>query len=163
VAYERSRSLCDEVIPAAVDNVDRTVVGYRYGKFSYLDVLESERTLVNAVAGYVDALAEYQSARVDVERLIGQPLHSFSGDPTAEAAWHTAGCISDRAARMPSSPRPGFDPLDTPFGSLTAEPKFAPAPQADEPTETVPAEPQDRFSYFPEPGSVPSTPEDSNE
>jgi cobalt-zinc-cadmium efflux system outer membrane protein len=72
--YERAESLKQDVLPAAQDNVDRTVVGYRYGKFSYLDVLESQRTLVEAVESYVEALADYQRARVDVERLIGQPL-----------------------------------------------------------------------------------------
>jgi cobalt-zinc-cadmium efflux system outer membrane protein len=74
VAYERAQLLSTDVIPAARDNVDRTVVGYRYGKFTYLDVIESERTLVQAVAAYVDALSDYQGARVDVERLIGRPL-----------------------------------------------------------------------------------------
>jgi outer membrane protein, heavy metal efflux system len=84
-AYNRAQSLCDEVIPAAIDNLDRTGVGYRYGKFSYLDVLESERTLVEAVASYVEALAEYQAARVDIERIIGRPLPQTPAEVVIDA------------------------------------------------------------------------------
>jgi outer membrane protein, heavy metal efflux system len=84
VAYRTAEALKGEVIPAAIDNVDRTTVGYRYGKFSYLDVLESERTLIDAVAEYVEALADYQLARVDLERLIGKPLAAVSPAGTLE-------------------------------------------------------------------------------
>ncbi|MDQ3022918.1 MAG: TolC family protein [bacterium] len=83
-AYMRSQSLRDKIVPAALDNLDRTIIGYRYGKFSYLDVLESERTLVEAVGAYVDALAEYQLARVDIERVIGRPLPLSEPEVTAE-------------------------------------------------------------------------------
>lgn len=46
--------------------------GYRQGKFRYLDVLDAQRTLFDAQAKYIEALANYHEASVEVERLIGQ-------------------------------------------------------------------------------------------
>ena len=48
--------------------------GYRFGKFGYLDVLDSQKTLFEAKGQYLDALADYHKAVADVERLIGEPL-----------------------------------------------------------------------------------------
>ncbi|MBC8427083.1 MAG: TolC family protein, partial [Deltaproteobacteria bacterium] len=48
--------------------------GYRQGKFRYLDVLDAQRTLFDAQAKYIEALANYHEASVEVERLIGQRM-----------------------------------------------------------------------------------------
>jgi len=48
--------------------------GYRFGKFGYLEVLDSQRTWFNARSQFLDALAEYHKAVADVERLTGQAV-----------------------------------------------------------------------------------------
>ena len=46
------------------------------GKFGYLDVLDAQRTLLDAQGQYIDVLESYHKAAADVERLIGQALGS---------------------------------------------------------------------------------------
>ncbi|MBN9145690.1 MULTISPECIES: TolC family protein [unclassified Novosphingobium] len=44
-------------------------IGYREGKFSQLDLLDAERTLADTRIAAIDALASYQNARAQLERL----------------------------------------------------------------------------------------------
>ncbi|NIQ01614.1 MAG: hypothetical protein GWM98_15520, partial [Nitrospinaceae bacterium] len=52
--------------------------GYRFGKFGFLDVLDSQRTLFEARARYLKTLARYHQAVAEVERLTGEPLSTVS-------------------------------------------------------------------------------------
>jgi cobalt-zinc-cadmium efflux system outer membrane protein len=47
--------------------------GYELGKFSFLDVLDAQRTLFQGQS-YVRALAGAHAARADIGRLVGTPL-----------------------------------------------------------------------------------------
>ncbi len=73
-AYAEAKSLNDEVLPAAQTAFDAASEGYREGKFDYLELLDSQRTLFEAKGKYVKALSAYHKAKADVERLVGQPL-----------------------------------------------------------------------------------------
>ena len=44
-------------------------IGYREGKFGQLDLLDAERTLAETRLAAIDALAAYQNARAQLERL----------------------------------------------------------------------------------------------
>ena len=44
-------------------------IGYREGKFGQLDLLDAERTLAQTRLAAIDALASYQNARAQLERL----------------------------------------------------------------------------------------------
>ena len=70
-----------ESLPKATDVYHKTQIGYREGKFDYLDVLDAQRTLFDARTSELDALAHFHLAAVDIERLTGQPL--------ADTAEHT--------------------------------------------------------------------------
>jgi cobalt-zinc-cadmium efflux system outer membrane protein len=63
--------LKDSVLPSLQNAYDATLEGYRYGKFGYLDVLDSQRTLFEAKAKYLDVLASFQKSKAEVQRLIG--------------------------------------------------------------------------------------------
>ena len=52
--------------------------GYTQGKLDYLDVLDAQRTLFDAKAKYIDALASFHTAKTDVERLISAPIESIN-------------------------------------------------------------------------------------
>lgn len=67
-------SLKDEVLPSAQSTFDAVTEGYRIGKFDFLEMLDAQRTLFDVRGSYIDALAKYHGAVVDVERLIGEPL-----------------------------------------------------------------------------------------
>ena len=73
-AYRRVVNLKTKILPGAQTAFDAVNEGYRFGKFGYLEVLDSQRTWFNARSQFLDALAEYHKAVADVERLTGQAV-----------------------------------------------------------------------------------------
>ncbi|CAN7528738.1 TolC family protein [Aquipseudomonas alcaligenes] len=59
------------ILPAASSAVDSTSRGFEMGKFAFLDVLDAQRTLIQARSGYVQALASATEAWVRLERIYG--------------------------------------------------------------------------------------------
>jgi len=66
-----------ELLPGAQQAFDAAQTGYREGKFSHLEVLDTQRTLSEAKTSYIDVLATYHKAMADVERLTGTPLNTI--------------------------------------------------------------------------------------
>lgn len=64
-AFDRS------ILPAAQQAVDAATRGFERGKFSFLEVLDAQRTLVAARTQYLQAQAQGSDARVRLERLFG--------------------------------------------------------------------------------------------
>ncbi len=73
-AHSRVIALKTQILPGAQTAFRAVNEGYRFGKFGYLEVLDSQRTWFNARAQFLDALAEYHKAVADVERLTGQAV-----------------------------------------------------------------------------------------
>lgn len=65
-----------EILPGAQSAYEAAIKGFELGKFSFLDVLDAQRTLVQARTQYVRALAESHRASADIERLLGQGTSS---------------------------------------------------------------------------------------
>lgn len=65
-AYDRT------ILPSARQAVDTAMRGFERGKFAFLDVLDAQRTLIEARGEYLDALASASNARAQVERIYGQ-------------------------------------------------------------------------------------------
>jgi len=80
-AFAEATALRDEVVPGAQSAFEAATEGYRLGKFSYLDVLDAQRTLFEARGRYIEALAAYHKALADAERLIGERIEAVSGKP----------------------------------------------------------------------------------
>ncbi|MFQ5443224.1 MAG: TolC family protein, partial [Nitrospinales bacterium] len=78
VAFSEAETLKSQVLPGAQKAFDSINEGYRFGKFGFLDVLDSQRTLFQAKAQYLSSLTAYHKAIADVERLIGGALNSAS-------------------------------------------------------------------------------------
>ncbi len=66
-----------ELLPGAQQAFDAARVGYREGKYGYLDVLDTQQTLGQVKARYLDVLGAYQQAAADVERVTGIPLNTI--------------------------------------------------------------------------------------
>jgi outer membrane protein, heavy metal efflux system len=64
-------ALKNKVLPALQDAYDAVSEGYRHGKFGYLDLLDSQRTLFEARIKYREAVVTYRKAKADVLRLTG--------------------------------------------------------------------------------------------
>jgi len=81
-ARKEAISLKNDVLPGARDVFAATSEGFRQGKFSYLDVLDAQRTCFEAEARYTEALAILQKAIADTEGLLGEPL-----DEIVDSVW----------------------------------------------------------------------------
>lgn len=79
-SYREVQQLQNEVLPGAQSAFDGIQTGYRQGKFDYLEVLDAQRTLFTSRTRYIQALAEYNRAVAEVERLIGTPLSEISSN-----------------------------------------------------------------------------------
>jgi len=77
-------TLEDKILPQSEDTYETILEGYREGKFEFLDVLDSQRTLFNSKLQYIDALRNYHSLAFEIERLTGAefPKINPGGDDT---------------------------------------------------------------------------------
>jgi len=73
-AHDEAAILRTAVLPGSRQAFEAVSEGYRLGRFGYLDVLESQRTLIGASTQYLRALSDYHKAAADIERLTGAPL-----------------------------------------------------------------------------------------
>ena len=74
VAQERARRYAVEVLPPARSALEQTRFGHEKGKFTYLEVLDSQRTLGEATAAYATALSELYEAVAEFESYTGVEL-----------------------------------------------------------------------------------------
>ena len=88
-AYQRLAAIDKEILtlrtillPGAQSAFDVATAGYQLGKFSFLDVLDAQRTLFQTRTQNLRALADYQRGLSELERLVGGALQS-PGVPAA--------------------------------------------------------------------------------
>ncbi|WP_441000448.1 TolC family protein [Fodinibius sp. SL11] len=79
-AAHEVNQLQEQVLPGAKTAFEAAQIGYRQGKFDYLEVLDAQRTLFSTRTRYIQALAEYNRAVAEVERLVGTPLSEISAN-----------------------------------------------------------------------------------
>ncbi|MEJ8852716.1 TolC family protein [Variovorax rhizosphaerae] len=60
-----------DVLPGAQSAFDASTRGFERGKFSFLKVLDAQRTLQQARTQYLRSLAEAHRAAVDLNRILG--------------------------------------------------------------------------------------------
>ena len=89
-ASQVSELLREQVLPGAQTAYAAATKGFSLGKFSYLEALDAQRTLLEARTQYLDAVAEAYGAASEVERLIGAPLFGAAA-ATASIAPATPG------------------------------------------------------------------------
>jgi len=80
-AYQRAAAIAAEIetlrtdlLPGSQRAFDAATQGYQLGKFGFLDVLDAQRTFFQTRTQYLRALADYQLAVSDIERLTGAAL-----------------------------------------------------------------------------------------
>ena len=73
-AAREAGTLSESVLPGARDAFEATREGFKQGKFTYLQMLVSQRTLFETREQLIASLATYHQAVADVERLIGRSL-----------------------------------------------------------------------------------------
>ncbi len=68
---QEAELLRTEVVPGARSAFEAASVGFENGKFSFLEVLDAQRTLIAATSQYLNALAGVHRANSELESLIG--------------------------------------------------------------------------------------------
>jgi cobalt-zinc-cadmium efflux system outer membrane protein len=71
-AHYQARGIQQEIMPAAEQANEAAQIGYREGKFDFLDALDAQRTLFEVKAEYINAFSAYHAARLDVMRMAGR-------------------------------------------------------------------------------------------
>jgi cobalt-zinc-cadmium efflux system outer membrane protein len=83
-AHTEVTILRDTILPGAESAFNASQEGYLEGKFSYLDVLDVQRSLFDAKDTYINSLVSYHKALTSLERLIGENLTSFETLQTSD-------------------------------------------------------------------------------
>ncbi|MET0348993.1 MAG: TolC family protein [Rhizobacter sp.] len=73
-------SLQRDVLPGAQAAYDAAAKGFDLGKFGLLDVLDAQRTLLLAKGQYLKALSDTHRARIELDRLLGEPVQDIPAD-----------------------------------------------------------------------------------
>ncbi|RJQ80094.1 MAG: TolC family protein [Desulfobacteraceae bacterium] len=73
-AHAEAAALASDILPAALQALEAVDYGYRAGKFGLLDVLDAQRTLVEAQKRQLEAHAAYFRAANELSRLLGREL-----------------------------------------------------------------------------------------
>ena len=81
-AYNEVNVLRDSILPGAESAFNASNEGYLEGKFSYLDVLDVQRSLFDAEDTYIKSLVVYHKALTALERLIGENLTTIAVSQT---------------------------------------------------------------------------------
>ena len=76
VAYGEASTLRDEILPQAQQAFDLTREGYDLGKFTYLEVLDAQRTLFDVRDQYRQALMQIHTENLTVDRLTATNDHT---------------------------------------------------------------------------------------
>lgn len=68
-SYKEAEQIKATVLRAAVQSFELATEGYKEGKFEYLDMLDSQRTLFEVKERYIQALLSYHQSLADIEYL----------------------------------------------------------------------------------------------
>lgn len=66
-----------DILPGAQRNYEATTKGFEFGKFNFLDVLDAQRTLLQARSQYLRSLSEVHRAAADIDRILGEPVQAL--------------------------------------------------------------------------------------
>jgi outer membrane protein, heavy metal efflux system len=73
-ARQEADLLQRETLPGAQSAYEATTKGFELGKFSFLEVLDAQRTFFQAKSQYLRALAETHRTAAEIDRLVGTPF-----------------------------------------------------------------------------------------
>ncbi len=79
LAGAEARALTDDILPGAQSAFDAATRGFELGKFSFLEALDAQRTLLGARTQYLRALAQAHRAAAELNRILG--IETLPGTP----------------------------------------------------------------------------------
>ena len=82
-AHQEVALLQRDILPGAQSAFDAATRGFELGKFSFLEVLDAQRTLFQAKSQYLHALSEAHQSAAEIERILGEALPDLTLAPAA--------------------------------------------------------------------------------
>jgi cobalt-zinc-cadmium efflux system outer membrane protein len=81
-AGDEAQSYEREIMPASIEAFEAMSLGFREGKFGFLEVLDAQRSLFEATLLHLESRQRYALVHAELERLVGRPLNPImnSGD-----------------------------------------------------------------------------------
>ncbi len=76
-ACMETRSLRENVLPQATEALEAAQTGFEQGRFGYLEVLDTQRTLVEVKGQLIQAQVAYHHAVAEIERITGTSLQEM--------------------------------------------------------------------------------------
>lgn len=83
-ARSETESLRRDILPGAESAFNAANRGFELGKFSFLEVLDAQRTLFQAKSRYLRVLAETHRSAAEIERVLGGATAAPSSAPIAD-------------------------------------------------------------------------------
>ena len=84
IAHRRVRTLTQTVVPAMESAFSAARGGYQQGKFGFLDMLDAQRGLVKTRYSLIDALSNYHTAAITIQRITGTEIEAPLNHQTME-------------------------------------------------------------------------------
>ena len=81
-AQSEAEFLGESAIADAMANLEAIVIGYEDGKYDLLSVLDAQRVLFEISDLHINALEQFHTRRLHIERLIGVPFSFFQAEET---------------------------------------------------------------------------------
>ncbi len=75
ITLDEATALMHDIVPAMEKVFVSQQEGYRLGKFSYLTVLDAQRSFFESRRKLLEALISYQQSLADLDRLVGAPVN----------------------------------------------------------------------------------------
>lgn len=82
-AHQEVELLQRDILPGAQSAYDAATRGFELGKFSFLEVLDAQRTSFQAQSQYLRALAEAHRSAAEIERILGEASPNSTLAPAA--------------------------------------------------------------------------------
>lgn len=77
--------LKETILPQAKDAYEKVNEGYLAGRFTYLEMVDAQNSLMQANVNYIEALAAYHQAVAQIEGLTGRANAGSPGEPSSDA------------------------------------------------------------------------------
>ena len=94
-ARAEAKALQDDILPGAQSAYQASSKGFELGKFGFLDVLDAQRTLFQAKAQHLNALAQAHRAAAEIDKLLGDSAepspHTKPGSAPGSSIFPTHG------------------------------------------------------------------------
>lgn len=80
-AYHQIEQIRSQILPASQQVFDAARMGYEQGKYEYLTLLDAQQSLFETRRNHLESLQAYHLARIEMDRLLGEPADLQEGKP----------------------------------------------------------------------------------